>query len=448
MSFSVKEKALFILLAGTQKISDYREVRAIILLNSIAMLALMVVVYFIFFYLMTENFLMLLSVVPMGGILISIPVLNYLEKSTISKYLIFTAGSINIMMSVWWLGVRSEVHHYYYVMIVATFVCFSQDQKRSKLFFLVLSAVSLIVIKINPEGMFSGTLNNSESTITLLSVFSIGFAAFLIIAMGEVMSDIVQSLHFQSLQEKARKVEVSRLEAINTLSGGVAHEINNPLAIISSVVDRLDKLDPHNPEDKIKEKDLKFRIKNQVSRISSIVKNLRSFSEKSDLMTWGVVSPAILMDECIELCSAKLSKFDIRIENLIDRNISLYGSKSQLMQLFISLIVNSIDSIKLLEMRWIRLESQPEGQYYQIRITDSGAGIDSKIRDRIMQPFFTTREPGQGTGLGLTLATSIAEQHGGTIMLDHSSRQNNTCFIVLLMRGLNSGLNSSVKKSA
>ena len=398
-------------MAGADHISDYREIRAIILLNAISLMASVVVAYFGVFYILTNNLIMLVSVLPIGLVMALVPVLNYFKKSTVSKFLIFTAGTFNIMLSVWWLGVGAEIQHYFYVMIVSVFVCFTQEQKYWKAYFLGLSGFFLFVVTLNPWGLFSGVQGLSEDILNIIAASSVLCSVLVVIAIGEVMSNIVQKLHFQSLQEKARKVELSRLEAINTLSGGVAHEINNPLAIISSTMDRMDKIDHSKEEDRLKEPELKKRVKIQVARISTIVKNLRSFSEKSENADWILISPAQLVDECIELCSAKLSKSDIATENLIDRNFTIVGSKAQLMQMIISMISNSIDGVKTLDSRWIKFDCTWDNQTWHLRITDSGEGIDPKIRDRIMQPFFTTREPGQGTGLGLTLATSIAEQH-------------------------------------
>jgi len=101
------------------------------------------------------------------------------------------------------------------------------------------------------------------------------------------------------------------------------------------------------------------------------------------------------------------------------------GNSKQLHLVISSLLSNSIDAIKKLDEKWIRIQSKSFDNETKIMVTDSGSGIPQEIRLKIFDPFFTTREVNEGTGLGLSLVKQIMEHHGGNLHID--SRAKNTC---------------------
>ncbi len=97
-----------------------------------------------------------------------------------------------------------------------------------------------------------------------------------------------------------------------------------------------------------------------------------------------------------------------------------------------NLLNNSYDAVIAKAERWIQISADQQGEGVRIFVVDSGVGIPVEIRDRIMQPFFTTKEVGRGTGLGLSISSGILEAHGGRLELDSSSP--NTKFVMVLPR--------------
>ena len=92
----------------------------------------------------------------------------------------------------------------------------------------------------------------------------------------------------------------------------------------------------------------------------------------------------------------------------------------QMVQILVNLINNSHDAIENLEDRWIRLEAVDYGEFIELAVVDSGPGIPFEIQQKVMQPFFTTKEVGKGTGLGLSIARGIAQSHKGTLSIDNN----------------------------
>jgi two-component system, LuxR family, sensor histidine kinase DctS len=164
-------------------------------------------------------------------------------------------------------------------------------------------------------------------------------------------------------------------------------------------------------------------------KIAEITNALRNLSrEDVDKKANFKIKEAV--DESILLTDGLIKSSNILLE-LDMANFDLFGSKSEIVQVLINLIKNSIDSIKSNSgVKWIRLSTGEDKKFNYFSITDSGHGIPLDIREKIMTPFFTTKEVGSGSGLGLSLSHEIVRTHGGELYLDESC--NNTRFIFKL----------------
>jgi C4-dicarboxylate-specific signal transduction histidine kinase len=96
----------------------------------------------------------------------------------------------------------------------------------------------------------------------------------------------------------------------------------------------------------------------------------------------------------------------------------------------LNLLNNAFDAVCDLPKPWVQVEANAVGNHVEISVTDSGSGIPAEIRNRIMQPFFTTKEAGKGTGLGLSISHGIASEHGGKLYIDEQSPH--TRFVLVL----------------
>lgn len=219
-----------------------------------------------------------------------------------------------------------------------------------------------------------------------------------------------------------------KLAAIGKLAGGVAHEINSPLAAILAfsqvVLSEIEKNSPYRS-------DLE-QIEIAAKKCKEIVENLLSFSRQENKMIEQ--KPFHLLEEIqntLKLANGLLQKQRIKVIWNIHHETHdlIQGSPGQIGQVFLNLITNAIQAIKnggVIEFR--RFD---EKNFICIEVADSGCGIDAKIINKIFEPFFTTKTVGEGTGLGLSISYSLVKQHGGEISVSSTSNEG-TVFVVKL----------------
>ncbi len=238
--------------------------------------------------------------------------------------------------------------------------------------------------------------------------------------MSRKMSADIESL--RSLNEKLARAE--RLAAMGTLAAGVAHEVNNPLASISSLVQMLRSQSADNAETREK-LDL---ISTQIGRITRVTRDLTEFAR---------VRPAsrteVDINEVIE-ASLRLASFDSEFQKLeLVKSLSsdlgrIIADGDQLQQVFLNLLLNSRDAMPLGGR--LSVSSARRNGEITISIKDSGAGISDSARTQLFDPFFTTKPAGKGTGLGLSVCYGIVSAHDGRIEVE--SESGGTVFNVIL----------------
>ncbi len=242
-----------------------------------------------------------------------------------------------------------------------------------------------------------------------------------------------QALSQKVLESQSTLILNSKMAALGEMAGGVAHEINNPLAIIKASASILrDHLNKAPTPDLEKLGTGLARIEETVTRIAKIVSGLRSFSRNAaqDPMDLIVVSQVI--EDSFSLCSEKFKNQSIRLtfDPGSFGQMRVLGRAAQLSQVLINLLGNSRDAIESLPNKWIDVKLNADETFISISVTDCGNGIPENVLQKIMQPFFTTKEVGKGTGLGLSISKGIIEDHKGSLTYDSSCP--NTCFVIRL----------------
>ena len=220
-----------------------------------------------------------------------------------------------------------------------------------------------------------------------------------------------------------------KLAALGEMAGGISHEINNPLAIIRAIIDSL--LVVLRKGEGVDEAELKsklVKVCDTIARISRIIDGLRLYSRESEQVTKRSVRLNKIVRDTLALCSEKLKKRGIQLEVDIEDDVFISANKAQISQVILNLITNSSEAIADSEERWIRIQSESSEKSVELRIVDSGPGIDKSISDKIMMPLFSTKADGKGTGLGLSVSKGILESHGGA--LEYCSDFVNTTFLL------------------
>ena len=259
------------------------------------------------------------------------------------------------------------------------------------------------------------------------------------------------TLHLEALaQERAKQlVHADRMATLGMMSAGIAHEINNPTSFISGNIQTLERfwpeimrtIDENIPiVDETRAERLRFILeempklvagmRNGVARISRIVKGLKIFAHQDT----GELKPCDI-NECIaqalELCNNKL-KNKVIVETFFAEGMpSIVGDMQQLEQVFVNLIVNAADALEDRPDAKIVITTSQEVAAFRITVQDNGRGIPERILKDIWKPFYTTKEVGKGTGLGLPIVLGIIESHKGTITVENT-QPNGTCFTIVL----------------
>lgn len=213
----------------------------------------------------------------------------------------------------------------------------------------------------------------------------------------------------------------SRLASVGEMAAGLAHQINNPLSVISGF---LDTLTSHvskiqNPDPAIPR--AIDRMNSNISRISKIVEGLRVFASDPSKSTEEMVTLQTVVDDTLRLCTERFMKHQIEVKTGEVPKVDFKINRPEFSRVLLSLLMNSFEAVQSLDKKWISLEFQiVDGNRVQISVIDSGTGIPPEIADRIMQPFFTTKGS-QKAGLGLSFAMGAVQKYGGRLTLDRQS---------------------------
>ncbi len=223
-------------------------------------------------------------------------------------------------------------------------------------------------------------------------------------------------------EERVKAMHASKLASLGEVSAGIAHEINNPLAVVAGTLPLLKKYVTN--EEKFDEKI--ESMKRGCERISKIISGLKKFARSSECKERKMESLEKIMEEVQVLTQAKVSHYSIKIEYKIEPGLFLYCNDVEIEQVFVNLISNACDAVKNLENRWIRVEAMKIPEGIMIRVIDSGSGISEAAQEKIFQPFFTTKPIGEGTGLGLSISKGILDSHQASFF--YNPKLPNTCF--------------------
>jgi two-component system, NtrC family, sensor kinase len=205
-----------------------------------------------------------------------------------------------------------------------------------------------------------------------------------------------------------RLVQADKLTSIGLLAAGVAHEVNTPLAVISTYAQMLAKQVANDEQKTL----LLDKIARQTFRASEIVNSLLNFSRTSTTEI-SELSINRVIQETLSLIDHQLKKAGIRVKTRLEASIGVRGSSGKLQQVFLNLFLNARDAMEPGGILEIETSSDESGIH--IDVMDTGHGIAPENLHRIFDPFFTTKGAKKGTGLGLSVSYGIMQEHNGAI---------------------------------
>lgn len=224
----------------------------------------------------------------------------------------------------------------------------------------------------------------------------------------------------------------SKLAAIGRLASGVGHEINNPLAIIKGYVEgSLFELKAQKTMEPAKLQGRFEKINSAIERISKITQGLRSFA-RNDTEDTEICSVGDMVHESCGLIQEIYLKdgIDLHVNNLRPFYKTFVSvNKGKFQQVLMNLLVNAKDAIEHVTSKKISIDLNKHNGFVHIDVSDSGVGIPDTIKDRIFDPFYTTKDVNKGTGLGLSFVQEYIEEMNGSVDFASSPGHSTTFFI-------------------
>ncbi len=280
------------------------------------------------------------------------------------------------------------------------------------------------------------------STILLLSLFLIHFTIkiserYLQKIIAEQTESLSQEIQIRKKREEELELKSkeshlnAKFASIGEMAAGMAHEINNPLTIINGNLDRAKKALEQNDLEKAFSAISKG--KKGVVRITRIIALLKGYARDGRKDEFKDSSLESIIIDSMELTQDSIRKRDIGFEGPKEiPQTTIFCQNIQIVQVIVNLLNNARDAVEGTTGPWVKMTLTQNESKVIIKIIDSGKGIPDKIAEHMFIPFFTTKEIGKGTGLGLGLSKEIITTHHGRLYID--SEAPNTTFVIELFK--------------
>lgn len=404
-----------------------------------------------------------IAAIVIGGLLSAFPIYLNLTKpgAVLNRYVNVVAQALYSALFIHLTGGRIETH--FHVFGSLAFFSFYRDIRVLFVGSLVVVVDHILRSLFLPQSVFGlFTISNGRwmehAGWVLFEDFFLAYACLRgvkemramarqsaqIMAAGEIAEQKVRertnelSTALRQLEEnQAMITQTSKMSALGEMAGGIAHEINSPLAAILLLSENLALKARRNKIPEF-EKHLE-QIGMIVAKISRIITGLKNFSRDGSHDDAREILAAQVVADTLIFCQEKFKARGIVLQvNDQALETPFLGVPELVSQVLLNLFNNSLDAVSELppESRWIRVQASRTEAYVEIAVADGGPGIPAEVQAKMMQPFYTTKDVGQGTGLGLSISKGIIEKLGGRLEYDASS--SNTRFVIRLPRATRS----------
>jgi C4-dicarboxylate-specific signal transduction histidine kinase len=281
-----------------------------------------------------------------------------------------------------------------------------------------LTVIGLLIdLQVPREEQWKGVVNRAISILTVWAMAVLGIA--------------YKRSRERLLFERTAMLRAEQLASLGEMAAGIAHELGTPLGVLQG---RLEMLDQKLAAGQSDPEDVRRSIRVVAGlgdRMTRIVRAVRSLARDAWADPFVDVRVARIVRDALAVAEERLRKLGVEVRIApFDERLRIPCREAQISQVLLNLIANAADAVQDLPERWIRIEVSRNADAVEIAVTDSGGGIPDEIRAQVMQPFFTTKPAGQGTGFGLSISRAFAEAHSGTLSIDAASPH--TRFVVTL----------------
>lgn len=250
--------------------------------------------------------------------------------------------------------------------------------------------------------------------------------------------DLEKSLHALQLSQKelikktSNLMQTSKLSGLAEMAGGLSHEVNNSLMVILASIQQIER----RLKKEFREiSDISRRVdmcKESINKIKMVIQGLYCFSQEMGYGPKETIPLEEIIRRSLNYCQEMIKVHTIRLTVPDVPLVSLYCHPFQISQAIFNILKNADDALKYLEdesEKWIKIDfSISNSNVLFIKITNGGPIITHEVKGKLFQPFFTTKEVGQGTGLSLSVAKGIVSEHGGELYLDQNTNQTSFVF--------------------
>ena len=356
-----------------------------------------------------------------------------------AKFLVITSTAISLMITFHTFTIGYNVLTIFFPVLLAHVYIFNFDTEKKTFFFSLAITIASIVLSLTmPRFHFlkvplnENIANQTDSVHTLVCL---AVTTFLLIIIIQNRTQLNRLVHLKKKDLEAaineltetrdQLIQTEKMASLGLLTAGINHEINNPLNFMAGGLENLkiiakkNDIEPVIPFLHVFEEGIK-RIEDIVSGLNHFNHQSTSFEDKCQIND--------ILENCLKVLSHEL-KDRISIVKDYTSDSAVKGNSGQLHQVFINLLSNAAQAIK--GVGEIKVNTSRDANELVVVIADNGPGIPENLLMKIFDPFYTTKEPGIGTGLGLSVSYSIIKKHLGAIKVT-STEGSGTTFTISL----------------
>ncbi|MFL5784856.1 MAG: sensor histidine kinase [Bacteriovoracaceae bacterium] len=343
------------------------------------------------------------------------------RRYDLARFLVNIVGTTEIFLTADAARPNVGYEFYYLTAIAVPFIIFTYDERWKGALLTLFSASMFIIQEIWGTGLFLKVAETGPEERIVAILFVISYF-FLIFTVGRWQ---VRATQRELAHQQQELIHSSSLVALGEMAAGIAHEINNPLQALSLQLTVLKEM-----KDKEEIQTQMTKMEKTLDRMGKLIKGLKHLSRKDAADPIENFTTQDMIDSVMNISSERFDRKGVVVNFKGQSDQVISGHLIQMSQVLINLLNNSIHAVKDHPEKWVEIEVRETVNSVQLMVTDSGTGIDEKIAEKIMLPFFTTKGPQVGTGLGLSISQNIVQKHGGILYYDRA--YPNTRFVIEL----------------
>ncbi len=229
---------------------------------------------------------------------------------------------------------------------------------------------------------------------------------------------------------KKELLEAKKTSALGLMTSRIVHEINNPLSVISTHIELIECLVNANDSNQEQVLESLKTINSVIERIQAIIASTKNVSQRRNLKPNEAYPIDMIVNSNLIFVDSELKQHEIKLSQSHENSKEkIICSPIEFSQVILNLLTNSIQAIREKPEKWIKINSKITPKYVEFRITDSGSGIPKNIQKKLFSPYFTTKQIGLGTGIGLNLSKEIMKSFKGSLEYDNKDTKNTTFLI-------------------